>query len=68
MVINKGNMPLLTPLTKKKLPLISNISSDQLTDHVAKTHLNISLPCLSTFPSFPIPLLNKRVAQNILNI
>jgi len=66
-VINKGNMPLLTPLTKK-LSLILNMSSDQLTDHIAKIHLNISLPCLSMFSIFPRPFLNKRVTQNILSI
>jgi len=60
-------MSLLTSLTKK-LPSISNIISDQLTDHVAKIHLNISLTCLSTFSISPRPFINKRVTQNILSI
>ena len=60
MVINKVNMPALAPLTNQ-LPLISNISSDQLTDHVSKIHLKISLPCLSTFSSFPRSFLNKEL-------
>ena len=60
MVMNKGNMPLPTPL--KKLPFISNINSDQLTDHVVKIRLNISLLCLSRFSIFPRPFLNKRDA------